>query len=422
MPSPSNRSAGRRRVGGRDAPGDRILGVGVDVEVLVARRDREEGAGGRPHPRGEDRHPLAEPDVAPARGRHEVAEELMRHLVRDHLDPGSVGAVDLGDGVRGLALGLEVEAEGLQGHDPAQRRERVALAVVGGVEVDDLGRATEVGGRLLLACRGQRGGDRGVERHRLVQASGGGPGPVRLGRVERVDVELADRDGHEVGRRRGGLLPHERAPASRAPPGGQDAGGEGAPAAGNGDAGRVGRLVGGDVVVRVPAHGPDGLSDDDRSGLRVRDPALLEAGRPLQRPLDPAVAHDDPKPAPVANPAARRDRQLRALGVDDEPRRPAADAHAPDLVPRRQVEAEAGKALRGDGVDGRRALEALLGHGVVEVEVIVPDVVAAVADRRKQRVAERPGPGVNAAGAVAGAPSTAPTTSHERALTNGMRS
>ena len=38
----------------------------------------------------------------------------MRRLVRDDVHPWAVSCVDLGDGVRGLALGLEVEAERLQ--------------------------------------------------------------------------------------------------------------------------------------------------------------------------------------------------------------------------------------------------------------------------------------------------------------------
>lgn len=137
------------------------------------------------------------------------------------------------------------------------------------------------------------------------------------------------------------------------------------------------------VVDREPGGRHLGLAGDRRAvrggheagpNVRAREHELLRH----------AVVADLDLEAPLHR-APRGDRQL--LAVAAERRAPAVDLHAAHVQPD-QVEVEAAQALDGRGPDRRLPLEAVARRVVRDVQVVVADVIAAVAVTGVVRVAD----------------------------------
>jgi hypothetical protein len=226
-------------------------------------------------------------------------------------------------------------------------------------------------------------------------------GDRRSGDVDQVDaleralvddVELADRDLDDL---RGHRLAHLVAP-DRAAAGGHAAGehavGGCRRARGHVDHERVRRLVGDVVVDRVDLVRPVGLAGGHRA-VPCREPAegqdaereVVEVGRVEVRAR--RVQDRGAEALVVAQGPARGDHEL--LAVDREVGRAAVDADAADGLAV-EVEVEARQRLGGAGFHGQRADHGLRARGgrIAQGERVVLRVVAAVAERREQAVAD----------------------------------
>ena len=303
---------------------------------------------------------------------------------------------------------------------PGLRLERVADAVV----VDDRAvrvervrheRLLEEGDHVRLQGEAGLGGG-GVGRREVVVDGVDDRQPA--GRLGAAQVVVADRGRGQVAGLRVGGVPEPGGPAvlgdrvlRREPVGDRDL------ALGHGDLEAVGRLVGLVVADRVPGHRALGLAHHHGAVSRGHPP--VEGALDVLGPGGGAAVGDD-DPGRLARLELRSglDRQLPHAGrvVLDLPVRRALDRgagrgrrHLAGGLPvdrdrlhvhAAQVEVEAVQVLRGHEVDGRHtaqlADERRRGgrrRCVGEVEVVVLDVVPAVAGEREVGVARAGGAG-----------------------------
>lgn len=276
----------------------------------------------------------------------------VRELPRAVVDAGLRLQRVAGRGVRDVAAGTaervrpEVAAEpvdDLPGPLHAGARRAVVVAQVLAVRVDDRDAALGGAGRHVEPAHGERGEVGGL---RLVLAPVV-PRPAQL-RTRRLQRAVGDRLGavrDEHGDVVGRLV--ERVVVAREPP-----------------PGRLG-LVGADPAVRgaVPTGEP------------VR---LLGRGHPV-------VAHHDRQGRALGQRRLRRDHQL-VLARGGEGGRHAVDPHLAHVE--QEVQVEAGQVLRGLRQEGRGALQLVRRGLVLQPQVVVLDVVAAVAVGRVVGVAD----------------------------------
>ena len=197
-----------------------------------------------------------------------------------------------------------------------------------------------------------------------------------------ADVELADRQGHQVGGHRLLRAPRPGRPAVAGLLALQDPVGDGLQTLrdGGGDAHRGG--VPRVVVGGEPGRRGVGLAGDDRAVVGVDEAGDAEEGVP-ERLRHAVVGDDGGERGAVGQHVLRSDGQL--LPAPAPGRVVAVDGERPDLQPH-EVEIEAGQVLEGPRLDGGDPGEDVGGRVVTHVEVVVPDVVAAVAVEREVRV------------------------------------
>ncbi|CAM5714295.1 hypothetical protein SALBM135S_09154 [Streptomyces alboniger] len=288
-------------------------------------------------------------------------------------DEGGVGAVvERGGAVEGPRLGLQ----GITGSDV---RDIAAEGVEGVLAEDRLQPLRDLGGPLDAGARGAR-----VVAE--VLAVGVEDRQTALGPVGR-DVEPADRERGEIARLRLVGAPVVAGPAQLRTLRLQHAVGDRLRAVGHGDRHVVRGLVQRVVVGGEPPRGGLRLLRGDTA---VRRPVPGRVAVDLQLGRLARVPDDDRDRRALGQPRGRRDLQLLVAGLRER-RLPAVDPHLGDLEP--EVEVEARKVLRGAGVDRRRALQEVGGGLVVQPQVVVRDVVTAVAARRIVGIADARGPG-----------------------------
>ena len=155
-------------------------------------------------------------------------------------------------------------------------------------------------------------------------------------------------------------------------------------AVGNRDGHVEGGLVLRVVVGREPSRRPLRLAHDE-GAVGGRDPALDRLVGVGDDFGHARVAHDHGEVAALPQRRARGDDQLLARAP--EGRRAPVHQQEAD-VEAAQVEVEARQGLRGARRDDRRAVELARGPVVVERQAVVGDVVAAVAGKPEERIAE----------------------------------
>ena len=202
---------------------------------------------------------------------------------------------------------------------------------------------------------------------------------------EIVQVELPERRGREVGRHRVGLPPDPGRLAAARRVGDEDAVRQRGQARGDGDAEVERRLVARVVVARVPGRRALRLVDDERAVVR-RHPALDRVVRVGDDGRRAGVVDRDGEARSRADPRLRRHGQLLPA-VARERRGSAVDEQPRDREPA-QVEVEARQVLGRPGADHRRRRQLVRRRRVVERQIVVLDVVAAVPGVREHRVAE----------------------------------
>ena len=197
-------------------------------------------------------------------------------------------------------------------------------------------------------------------------------------------VEPAERRRREVGRHRVGLLPDPGRPAGARRRRDEDAVRQRRQALRHGDGEVERRLVARVVVARIPAGRALRLVDDE-GAVVGGDPALDRLVRVDDHLRDAAVVDGDAEGRAAPDPGLRRDHELLAVA-----RKRGGDAVHRQLrdLEAAQVEIEAGEILRRRRGDDGLAVEHVGARVVRELEVVVGDVVAAVARVREERIAE----------------------------------
>ena len=318
---------------------------------------------------------LVQPHVPPGLRADGVPVPLVGELVDEQYRAGGTGEVGavLGlQGVPGVLGAVDDRAGGGEGV-----RAEVLLR-----PVDDLGDPRQ--GR--PARVGQLRVDGRVDRQ-----TAGGAGAVGL--------PLADRDRDHVARHRLGGVPGERRTAVAGPFAPQLAVGDRAEPLRHGHREVVRRFVGRVVTAREPGHRARRLTQPDRAVGGVQ-PALFGAVGVSDRHRFARVADSHPERPAGVQLAGRADRQFlpRAVGAGA----PAADRDVLD-VQALEVQVEGRQVTGGARRDRRRAGEVARARVVVELQVVVADVVTAVARLGEVRVAR-----TRAAGAALNrAPATA---------------
>ena len=261
-------------------------------------------------------------------------------------------------------------------HRAAARRnlERAGQPLVGGVRRL---REQELG----PGSRGDRG--------QPVRCQGGGDGVPVLdaGALIAGDVELPDRHRGEVAGHRLDRVPRPGRRRARRRVPGQDSVGDRLDAHRDRDVERVGGAVARVVVGGEPRRRDVRLADDHGAVGRGDEARATELVEHLRHAV---VAHHDGEARPVRDPGTRPDGELARVAA---PRgRPSVDLDGAHREPD-EVEVERGQVLGRAGRDGGDALEDVGVRRVADREVVVGDVVAAVAVEGVVRIADpwRPG-------------------------------
>ena len=146
----------------------------------------------------------------------------------------------------------------------------------------------------------------------------------------------------------------------------------------DGEGGLVDRVV----VGREPGRRHVRLADDHHAVVGVEDAGVAQVG--VDDDLrNPVVDHLGGERLALVQGPARRDGQLAA--VAGPPCRAAVDRERPDGQAL-EVEVEGGQVLRRPGPDGGDPVEHVGLRRVLDVQVVVPDVVPAVAVQREVRI------------------------------------
>ncbi len=319
----------------------------------------------RPQPLRVPREALVDPDVLPAGHGHAVAVPLVGQLV-DH--DGDVGAVrELARAVERPGLRLQRVPGGRVRHVPAERAERVRPEVLR-QPVGDLAGALDARPRRPVVVA-QVLAVRVDDRDAAVRGA-------------RRDVEPPDGQRGQVGGLRSVRAPGEAGPAALRGPRLQRAVGDRLRPLRHGHRHVVGGLVQRMVVAREPPP--------RRLGLVRGDPAVrgaVPAGEPVRRlrRRHPAVAHHDGDVRALGQRRPGRDLQL-VLARGGERRLRAVHPHLAHV--QQEVQVEPRQVLCGAGQQGRRALQLVRRRPVGQPQVVVGDVVPAVAVGRVVGVAD----------------------------------
>ena len=160
----------------------------------------------------------------------------------------------------------------------------------------------------------------------------------------------------------------------------------------HGDPEVIGRLVGGVIVDGVPGWRAVGLVGDERA-VRVGHPAVERTGVVQGLAGRPGVADHDGEGSGALDGPAGVDGELLAI-TGERCRSPVHRQSADGET--QQVQVEGVQRRGGPGLDGGDSGEVagdVRGGRVLQVQVVVPDVVAAVAGEGEVVIADTVGPG-----------------------------
>ncbi len=199
-----------------------------------------------------------------------------------------------------------------------------------------------------------------------------------------VDLEPARGHGRQVARHRLALGPAPGRPAPAAVAADEGAVRDRLEAARNGDRERVGRLVGRVVVAGEPGRRALRLGDHDRP-VAGREPSRPRAVRVAHRPRSAPIADHGAELRAGGDPARRGDDELLARALVGGLRPVDADRGDPRSA---VIEVERAQVLRGDGDDSSPRPDPVGARSKAQLEVVLGDVVTAVAGVGEERIAD----------------------------------